>query len=95
MSPVSKGVKRRGAERGTDCEVARARGGENEVGGEVEGLARICVPCCAAIMAEKEPALAGGEKPARWKACPCVSVIFVGEAKEIRKGEEGCPTMLR
>lgn len=37
MSPVSKGVKRRGAERGTDCDCARARGGENEAGGEVEG----------------------------------------------------------
>lgn len=26
-------------------------------------------------MAEKEPAWAGGEKPARWNACPCVSDI--------------------
>lgn len=86
MSSVSNGVKRRGAERGTDCEAARARtlGGEKEAGGEVEGwievpFERRWAPACAAIMAEKEPALAGGEKPARWKACPCVSDIVLYE----------------
>ena len=81
MSPVSKGVSRRGADKGTEVEMERVRGGENEVGGDEEGimpvpLARNWAPDWAAIMAEKLPACAGGEKLALWKAWPCVPLML-------------------
>ncbi len=79
MSPVSKGVKRRGAESGTDCEAVPPRevGGEKEAGGEVEGwiaeaVGQTLSTGLCSIMARRSRRWREARSQRGGKACPCV-----------------------